>query len=251
MQRGKAPFSLQKRPANKIEAEKKRQGKPYRYIYYVQFRDGDGNYTSAISSGQSSEGAAREWAHKYMKKGNVPTHRGYTFELYAADWWIPGKCRYLKEKEQSGHTLSPRYILESRRNLEKRLIPYFGSMKMTSIRYKDIWDWKNGLYEEGTLNPATINRSLATLKIMFKQAVREEYIQANPCAEIGILHEAPKSKTILSQDEVRRLFTKSALSPAWNNDLRIFTMNLVAATTGMRLGEIKALQYNCIHDGVI
>jgi hypothetical protein len=35
MPRGKAPFSLQKRPANKKEAEKKRDGKKYRYVYYV------------------------------------------------------------------------------------------------------------------------------------------------------------------------------------------------------------------------
>jgi Site-specific recombinase XerD len=251
VQRGKAPYSLQKRPANKKEAEKRRQGKPHRHVNYVQFRDADGNYTSAISSSETSEGAAREWAHKYMKKGNIPTHQGYTFGLYAADWWIPGKCRYLKEKEQSGRLLSPRYILESRRNLEKRLIPHFGSMKMTNVRYKDIWDWKNGLYEEGLLNPATINRSLATLKIMFKQAMREEYIQSNPCADIGILHETPKPKTILSPVEAKKLFTKAALSQVWNDDLRMFTINLLAATTGMRLGEIKALQYGCIHDGLL
>jgi integrase len=251
MQRGKAPYSLQKRPANKKEAEKKRQGKPYRHIYYVQFRDAKGNYTPALSTGETSEGAAREWAHKFLKKGNVSVHRGYTFALYAADWWVPGKCRYLKEKEQSGRSLSPRYILESRRNLEKRLVPHFGNMKMTSIRYKDIWDWKNKLYEEGILNPATINRSLATLKIMFRQAMREEYVQCNPCADIGVLHEIPKSKTILSQTEVRRLFTYSALSKVWNDDLRMFTLNLLAATTGMRLGEIKAIQLGCIHDGFI
>ena len=49
MPRGQAPFSLQKRPANKKEAEKKRDGKKHRYVYYVQFRDQQGNYTSAIT----------------------------------------------------------------------------------------------------------------------------------------------------------------------------------------------------------
>jgi site-specific recombinase XerD len=100
-------------------------------------------------------------------------------------------------------------------------------MKRTSIRYKDIWDWKNRLYEKGTLNPATINRSLATLKVMFKEAVREEYIQSNPCIDIGILHKTPKSKTILAPAEARKLFADSALSKVWNSDFRMFTMNLL------------------------
>ncbi|SIQ27239.1 hypothetical protein SAMN05920897_10678 [Alkalispirochaeta americana] len=75
MPRGKAPFSLQKRPTNKQEAEKKRQGRKYRYIFYVQFRDQTGNYTSAIGTGENSEGAARAWAMDYLRKGNVPVHR--------------------------------------------------------------------------------------------------------------------------------------------------------------------------------
>jgi site-specific recombinase XerD len=85
---------------------------------------------------------------------------------------------------------------------------------------------------------------------MFKQAVREEYIQSNPCVDIGVLHETPKSKTILSPAEARKLFADSALSKVWNNDFRKFTMNLLAATTGMRLGEIKAIKFGCIHDSL-
>ena len=251
MQRGRAPFSIQKRPANKKEAEKKRQGKAFRHVYYVQFRDSNGDYTSAISSGQTSEGAAKEWALNYARKGNIPIHRGFTFAQYAADWWVPGKCKYCKEKVQTGRTLTARYIVESRRNLEKRLIPHFGSMKLTGIRRKDVWEWKNALYEEGTLNPATINRTMATLKVMLKEAVRDEYIQANPSADIGILRETPKSKTILSSTEAKKLFTRNALADAWNSNLTMFTMNLVAATTGMRLGEIKAVQHQDIHDGFI
>lgn len=123
MPRGKAPFSLQKR-----------DGRKYRYVYYVQFRDQQGNYTSAISTGESSEGAARAWAMEYLRQGNVPTHRGNTFAKFAANWWVPGECLYLKEQEASGYKKSPRYIAESRRNLKNRLLLYFGPRKLTSIQ---------------------------------------------------------------------------------------------------------------------
>ena len=115
MPRRQAPFSLQKRPASRKEAEKKRGGKKYRFVYYAQFRDQQGNYTSAVSTGESSEGAAGAWAMEYLRKGNVPTHRGNTVAKFAANWWIPGECLYLKEQEASGYEKSPKYIAESRR----------------------------------------------------------------------------------------------------------------------------------------
>ena len=34
---GKSPYSLQKRPANKAEAVKKKANKKYRYVYYIYF----------------------------------------------------------------------------------------------------------------------------------------------------------------------------------------------------------------------
>ena len=50
--KAKQLYSVYKRPT-------KRKG---RFIYYVQFRDRDGNYLPGVSSGQSSRSAARTWA---------------------------------------------------------------------------------------------------------------------------------------------------------------------------------------------
>lgn len=86
MRMGKSPYSLQKRPANKAEAAKKRQDKKFRYIYYAQFRNEEGEYTSAISTGQTSRGAAEAWAQDYLRKGITPTYRGVTFSQYSIPW---------------------------------------------------------------------------------------------------------------------------------------------------------------------
>ncbi|MEX2443154.1 MAG: tyrosine-type recombinase/integrase [Alkalispirochaeta sp.] len=255
MPRGKSPFSLQRRPANRKEAEKKRQGKKYRYIYYVQFRDQLGDYTSAVSTGESSEGAARAWAMDYLRKGNVPVHRGFTFAKYATNWWIPGRCTYLNDQEASGHKKSPKYIAESRRNLENRLIPYFGKKKLSSIRPEDIMRWKYQLYKNGDpetgreLRPATINRALATLKVMLKEAVKLGYLQTNPAADIGVLKEDAKAKGTLTQKEAAKLLNESKIDTVWDGDYYHFVLNYTAAHTAMRLGEILALQPESIKDG--
>ncbi|MDA3951627.1 MAG: site-specific integrase [Spirochaeta sp.] len=255
MPRGQAPFSLQKRPASKKEAEKKRGGKKYRYVYYAQFRDQQGNYTSAISTGESSEGAARAWAMEYLRKGNVPTHRGNTFAKFAANWWVPGECLYLKEQEASGYKKSPKYIAESRRNLENRLLPYFGPRKLTSIRPEDIINWKHQLHEKGDpetgrkLSAATINRALATLKVMLKEAVKFGYLQTNPAAEVGILKEDAKPKGTLTQKEATKLLNEKTIDTVWDGSYYHYVLNLTAAHTGMRLGEILGLTPAAIKKG--
>lgn len=251
MRTGQAPFSLQKRPSSKKEAEKKRQNKPFKYIYYVQFRDEDKNYTSALSTYQTSKGAAQEWAWNYIKKGKVPIYRGFTFSAYAKNWWIIDKCNYVAEKELSGHGLSPMYIEGSRRNVEKWLIPYFGHIKLTKIRFKDIMEFKKHLNKNTNLSPGTINRILATLKVMFKEALKRSYIQTNPCIDIGIIKEIPKNKTILSPDEVLELFHEDNLSRLWNNNIVQYTINILSASTGMRQGEILGLQRRHVHNGYI
>ncbi|WP_159438735.1 hypothetical protein [Alkalispirochaeta americana] len=42
-----------------------------------------------------------------------------------------------------------RYIAESRRNLNNRLIPYFGRKKLSIVRPEDIMRWKYELYKNG------------------------------------------------------------------------------------------------------
>ncbi|HEB09802.1 MAG TPA: site-specific integrase, partial [Spirochaetales bacterium] len=237
MEKPKAPYSLHKRPTKNKN----------RYIYYVQFRDQDGNYTSALSTGQTSKSSALIWTTEYLKKGYIPTKRGFTFEKFSKDWWMWDKCNYIKGKLARGMTISRRYAEESRRNLEKHLIPYFGEWKITDMKPSDIETWLMGLYEKSNLAPATINRILATLKVMLKEAERLGYIAKDPSKNTGILKEKPKEKTTLTLIEVRKLFDETSINGVWNNDFTQYVINLLGASTGMRMGEIQGLQIQHVH----
>jgi integrase len=82
---------------------------------------------------------------------------------------------------------------------------------------------------------------------MFKEARRLGNIQADPAAGIEPLKETPKRKSILTREEVRVLFTDKALVSVWGGNLPHFALNLLAATTGMRMGEIQGLQVQHVH----
>lgn len=243
--RHKKPFSLQKRPANAKEAQKKRDGKKFRIIYYCQFRDENDKYMTAVSTGESSKAAAEAWAYKALEDGSYNKNNYLTFEDYSQGWWNPDICEYCKDRSRTGHPLSLRYIKNSKRNLDKKILPYFKGFELKDIRFIDIKDWMNSLFDEG-INPATINRNLATLKTMLKHATLMGVIPINPAKGIPAFKENPVQKTILSPEQVQLLFDMSKAQEIWE-DLFYYTLNILSASTGMRLGECLALQLKNVH----
>jgi integrase len=84
-----------------------------------------------------------------------------------------------------------------------------------------------------------------TLSTVLSEAVEDEKLQANPALRPGRLRrqlrdaQAPKRKAIdpYSRGEVEQLLTAAAQFPDWS------TFLLVAVRTGLRLGELRALQW--------
>ena len=112
MIKSKKPFSLYKRPTAKKGI----------FIYYVQFRDADGNYMTAMSTHQSSKSAATNWANEYIKKGFIPSNRGKIFADYSKDFWLWDKCEYIKAKLARGDRISKGYAEICRRNLVNHIV---------------------------------------------------------------------------------------------------------------------------------
>ncbi|HUZ16861.1 MAG TPA: hypothetical protein VMV68_00620, partial [Spirochaetia bacterium] len=61
----KSPFSMY--------ARKRKHGKP---VYYVRFRNLDGTLSSAKCSGETSKGAAKNWAVGEIETGHIPPAAG-------------------------------------------------------------------------------------------------------------------------------------------------------------------------------
>ena len=57
-----------------------------------------------------------------------------------------------------------------------------------------------------------------------------------------------KNRGMLTLSEIKELFSDISL---WSDNYFIYTMNLLAVSTGMRLGEIQALRVENIHDEYI
>ncbi len=133
----------------------------------------------------------------------------------------------------------------------KNLMPLFGNMLLSRISFRHIEKYKGyrltqydkrvkegSNSEKKSINPATINRELTTLKNMFNIAIKMEYVSENPVTEIKFFSERQIPIRILNIEERQRLIDSM--------DGSTKSITILAINTGMRKGEILKLRWNDI-----
>lgn len=135
-----------------------------------------------------------------------------------------------------------------RDHLDNHIIPLLGQRPVADIKRTDIKRLIEALTAK-KLKPPTIGGVVRTLSRVLSEAVEEERLAANPAFRPGLLHRklrdpnAPKRTEIdpYTREEAQ-ILTETARKhfPAW------YPFLLCALRTGMRLGELRALQWGQI-----
>ena len=159
-----------------------------------------------------------------------------TFQEFSRPFWVWSECPIIRDKLARGGHYSLDLCLSNRKSMEKHILPYFGPSLLSSITRKDVDRWILSLPQEHEISNSTANKMLSILKQMLNVAVLEGYIHESPVEKIRPLVENPKTRSAFSRDEVVRL-----LSLKWESQ-GAYVASFIAAFTGMRLGEIRALR---------
>ena len=128
-----------------------------------------------------------------------------------------------------------------RDSLDNYLIPKFGDMLLDAITRKHVKEFIQELHGK-ELKPATIRNHKAYLSAIMSEAVDDEIIQMNPARMMGkrIKKDSREAKDKISpltwEEFVKYLDTARA------HYARHYPMCLTLLRTGMRLGELVALQ---------
>ena len=216
------PFSLQKRLTSK--------GK---IVYYAQFwLEDQGKYSNAKSTGHRKKGAARIWAYQYLKNGSIIAKERITLNQFSENFFSANGEYYLTQASK-GRKIGKRHLDTQTAHLKNHILPRLGQMQLSSIDTLTIENFRTRLMINGSA-PATINHILLTLKIVLKWALRNRYIQNLPLFDMA--KDDQKTKGIIAIDEFKKLFSLST----WEK--KHYLINLLAYTTGMRLGECRGLQ---------
>lgn len=222
-------------------------------IYY--YRLGADPKRIRHSTGCTTEKQAREYCEKILKSDE---HRktSLLFKDYAKDFFVEGKCSYLRNREMEDKPIGSKLASDYRGYINNYLIPYFGNQEINGITSMEIRDWRSQL-KEGKIfaknmnHPpanATLNHVLRIMGIVLAQAEEEKMILQNPMNKVKSLSKRVyKKRDILTKEEIEKLFPNDdeALINIWG-DYEKASMLFLVLTSGMRSGELRALQWSDI-----
>lgn len=180
-------------------------------------------------------GPRKKEAEAYVAKMQQEVSGGIYREIKAisfpefAELWL---------RDYAGVQVKPSTLLNYRSMLGSSLIPYIGSISLPAIETAKIQRYVAERLASGA-SPSTVHKALVLLKSMLGHAVEWGYLKVNPATPV----KAPRKQFIemqaLSPAEVQAFL--NALDDKW------YPLFFTAIFTGMRLGELLAMQWTDIN----
>jgi integrase len=183
-------------PANQggVYAYATADGRRRRFV----FRQSDGRLTSRRGfTSRSAAVAARAIAVEEIRRGDVRVTRDTFGEFWA-------KVLEAKRPYVTAGTLQD-YTTQGR----KRLLPWFGSLKLAAVDQDRIRAWLAEMAElvaDGELSAKTVNNARTCLSMTLGEAVRRRHIPQNPCRWVPELPVERTGIDYLRLREIERYF---------------------------------------------
>lgn len=214
------------------------------WYYYIYDQNGHRKYRS---TGTSNKAKARAYVLKKYKDGTLFEFKTkeMLFKEFAQPFWIWETCPIVNAKIKRGGTLTKGYCRSSRILLDQKIIPAFGNKTISAITPDMIDKWLLDMPKKYKIGNKTANKAYMILKQMFDIAVRQRLITHNPCNEVSRLIEKDRRRGCFTVQQIGAIFRSE-----WENDMAMAACKL-SSTTGMRMGEIRALTPAQIHDDYI
>jgi len=184
---------------------------------------------------------------------------------YVIAFWDFDTSEYIRRRNQkSPNSIGKDYamgMLNNFKNHARRFLPpRLNVHEVTSLHIEKVID---SLLDEGHLVNATIMKVVQSMSVPLKEAARKKLIAHNPMDGVEPLANAYKERGIYTMDEIRKVLdrlyqkgtegvdemrgvrgknhAKAEKSKVVKTDLKPYLAVALAAYTGMRAGEIRAL----------
>lgn len=181
---------------------------------------------------KSFSGKTQKEVREKMQAAAVAVNTGtYTppAKLTVGQWLETWSAEYLGNKK-------PSTVTAYHSNIKLYLKPAFGAVKLSELHPHDVQAFINSLDH---LSPASVHLVHKVLHVAMEKAVQLEYIHRNPAARC-ILPKAEK-KDIHPLDDAQ---TALLLAASKGKDIEHIVS--VALFTGLRMGEIAGLTWDCV-----
>jgi integrase len=255
----------------------KRSNRPF---FSVSFKDASGRYLPAVSTKKTTETEAIQVAFQWLRDGiprkkaalsvsklalkefarqietiedaelvlNVlktrnlvksfvlpDTRKAVDFIHFLSDFWDWDTSAYVREKMRKNHSLHQYHCKRMKSSVEHYWKPVFSGRMLGEVTRQDIDAFAESL-EEQDLAAATKNSIIKAGTIALRWAYAKEMIERDITKGIFLYSGKSKERQILSPEMAAAVFKVQ-----WKDE-RSRLGNLLACVTGLRQGEIAALQ---------
>lgn len=210
-------------------------------VYYYCVRD-EHNKRVTISTGCTKKSDAIKLIRaKIINDDLMPPDR-ILFSEYAADFFDWEKSVYIKSRNSSDKPITKEYADEMRKILERRILPYFEKTAIDEITFQKVNKWSTTMRESGGENkkplaPTTVKHAWQCFSMIMSYAHTNEIISRNPFDKAAKISSDFNARGILTLTEAREIVQRPLFESS-----AYYLANKIAWLTGMRIGEIVALE---------
>ena len=222
--------------------------KPYRLYYRKD--TGYWYYRLPEEKKWKSTGCTKENdAHGFVIKNVLPGgERSPTLKEFAE----PAFDTYVRAKRKARTPLSSQYVVSTRNYIKRYLLKdKIADIPLAKLSIDDYQEFQDRITEE-TLpdRQTTAIRVLETARLILRRAEKTGKIEQSPDRAVVMPKQEAQIRAIYTDEELNRLFPadvfdKNDFSP-WK-DRFDYTVFILAASTGMRKGELLALEWSAVH----
>ena len=206
--------------------------------YCVRFYDPESRQVIKTKTLEATSAArAGAEARELFEKG-VGSSAGDPLLIdFLKDFWTakPTGINALRKQKRS-----PLYLYISNNTIHKYWEPYLNGLRLHAVTVDRIERIIERWSEDGFPRHA-INSAIKLLKIAIKEWSRKNRIP-NPLQYLDPVDESPRERGVLSEGEVKKVIALQGQSP------RVKAAVLLGALCGLRLGEVRGLQWEDVDE---
>lgn len=213
--------------------------------WYVEFWDASQEkYVDRRSTGERRKDRAIEKAVQWSESGPPERRKKrVTVAEYIGHFWDDDSDYVvMRRKRKAGKGISHGYVYNMRKAIENEFLPWlrgagYEALPLQRFRAHHLEEYQIHLDElsEKSTNPGRwVNGKMQAVTVALNRAAKLGLIDGSPAGAIEKMEESETSRAIMSLEDAARFLT------GWDDDFHR-TLNITAAYSGLRLGEIRAL----------
>lgn len=209
-------------------------------VFYYQYRDSAGRRSGMKSTGCSTSAQAKRFCQKIFNTTGFENVNSHNFKMFATNFFSKDNEWY-KWKTANGQQVKDVTLLSYEKLLNYQVLPFFAEMKIESITASTVKNWIVWMTDRWSAK--TSNNAQSVLNIILKSAYEKRLINYLPTLNLTFRKISKKNRCLLTVNELHDIYN----SPLWNTSQQKLAF-LIASITGMRIGEIIALQKTDIEE---